>query len=68
MIDTHRVWQDGAMPRKKPKRFRAVEAVKAMARERIGTPPASRVIADRKKTKKEKHKPRLEDLLDEAGR
>jgi hypothetical protein len=56
------------MPRKKPKRFRAVEAVKAMARERIGTPPASRVIPDRKKTKKEKHKPRLEDLLDDAGR
>jgi len=56
------------MPRKKPKRFRAVEAVKAMARERIGTPPASRVIPDRKKTKKEKHKPRLEDFLDDAGR
>ena len=66
-IDAYRVWQDGAMPRKKRKRFRAVEAVKAMARERIGPPPASRVIPDRKKTKKEKHKPRLEDWLDDAG-
>jgi hypothetical protein len=52
------------MPRKKkPKKFRAVNAVKAMARERIGTPPASRVVPDRKKKKKEKHKPRLETLL-----
>jgi hypothetical protein len=53
------------MARKKPKRFRAVEAVKAMARERIGTPPASRVMPDRKKTKKQKHRPKLEDLLDD---
>ncbi len=57
------------MPKKKkPKRFRAVEAVKAMARERIGTPPASQVIPDRKTKKKEKHKLTLEDLLDDAGR
>jgi len=53
------------MPKKRPKRFRAVEAVKAMARERIGTPPASRVIPNRKTKKKQKHKPTLEDLLDE---
>jgi len=52
------------MPKKKkPKRFRAVETVKAMARERIGTPPASRVVPDRKKTKREKHKPTLNKLL-----
>jgi hypothetical protein len=63
------LWQDEAMPKKrKPKRFRAVEAVKAMARERIGTPPASQVIPDRRRTKKEKHKLTLEDLLDDAGR
>jgi hypothetical protein len=56
-----------AMPKKrKPKRFRAVEAVKAMARDRIGTPPASRVVPDRKKRKKEKHKPTLEELLGET--
>jgi hypothetical protein len=63
--DQCKLWQDGAMARRKPKRFRAVEAVKAMARERIGTPPAARVIPDRKKTKKQKHRPKLEDLLDE---
>jgi hypothetical protein len=52
-----------AMPRKKkPKKFRAVETVKAMARERIGAPKASRVVLDRKK-KEEKHKPTLGDLL-----
>ena len=56
------------MPRKKKaKKFRAVEAVKAMARERIGTPPASRVVGDRKRRKKEKHKPTLEDLLNEQS-
>jgi hypothetical protein len=55
------------MPRKKkPKPFRAVEAVKALARERIGTPPASRVVPDRnKKKKREKHRLTLERLLDE---
>ena len=63
-----RLWQDGAMPRKKKRKgFRAVEAVKAMARERIGTPPASRVIPDRKRTEKEKHKPTLRDLLDDTS-
>lgn len=55
------------MPKKKkPKRFRAVAAVKAMARERIGTPPASRVVPNRKKKTGEKHKPKLGELLDEA--
>jgi len=54
------------MPRKKkPKRFRAVEAVKSLARERIGTPKASQVVIDRTK-KKEKHKPTLGKLLDEV--
>jgi hypothetical protein len=55
------------MPKKKKaKRFRAVEAVKALARERIGSPPASRVVPDRKKKKTEKHKPKLETLLKES--
>ncbi|MGB7584389.1 MAG: hypothetical protein WBM11_06045 [Terriglobales bacterium] len=53
------------MPRKKKiKKFRAVEAVKALARERIGTPKASRIVLDRKK-KEEKHKSRLQDFLEE---
>jgi hypothetical protein len=56
------------MPRKKKaKRFRAVEAVKALARERIGTPPASKVVPDRKKRKKEKHKPTLGQMLSDQA-
>jgi len=53
--------------RRKPKPFRAVEAVKAMARERIGAPPASRVVPDKKKKKQsaEKHKLTLNRLLRE---
>jgi hypothetical protein len=58
----------GVMKKKKKKRFSAVEMVKAMARERIGTPPASRIVPDRKKKRKksERHKPTLGKLLDEA--
>jgi len=53
-----------AMPKKrKKKRLRAVEAVKARARERIGTPRASRVVPDRRKEKTEKHKPTMGELL-----
>jgi DNA topoisomerase IA len=52
--------------RKKPKRFTAVEAVKAMARAQIGMPPTARVVPDRKKKTTEKHKPPLEKLLNEA--
>ncbi len=51
--------------RKKKKRFSAIDEVKAMAREQIGTPPASRVAPDRKKTKTEKHPPTLGKLLSE---
>jgi len=51
--------------RRKPKPFRAVEAVKAMARERIGEPPASRIVPDKKKKTRstEKHKPTLGRML-----
>jgi len=54
--------------RKKSKPFRAVEAVKAMARERIGAPPASRVVPDKRKKKQsaEKHKPNLGRLLEDV--
>ncbi|MBZ5706908.1 MAG: hypothetical protein LAN63_16275 [Acidobacteriia bacterium] len=51
--------------KRKIKRFRAVKAVKAMAREQIGTPPASRVVPDRKKKKTEKHKPTLGKMLEQ---
>ena len=50
--------------RKKPKPFRAAKAVKAMAREQIGSPPATRAVPE-KKTKPPKHKPKLEDLIAE---
>ena len=49
---------------KKSKRFRAVTAVKEMARERIGTPRPTQVVPDRKKRKREKHKPNLGKLLE----
>jgi len=56
----------GQMPKKaKKKTFLAVKAVKALARERIGTPPVERVIPDRKneQKRKEKHKPTLGQLI-----
>jgi hypothetical protein len=52
--------------KKKIKRFRAVTAVKEMARERIGIPPPTQVVPDRKKRKKEKHRPTLGKLLGES--
>jgi len=55
--------------KKKAKKFTAVQAVKALARERIGPPPAERVVPNkrRKQTKSEKHKPTLEKLLQETA-
>jgi uncharacterized protein (UPF0218 family) len=54
--------------KKKQKRFSAVGAVKEMARERIGAPPAARVVPNKKKrqTLTEKHRPKLEKLLEET--
>jgi len=52
--------------KRKPKKFSKVEAVKALARERIGMPPSSRVVPDRKKEATEKHKPTLGKLLEES--
>jgi hypothetical protein len=51
--------------RRKPKPFRAASAVKAAARATIGTPPPTRAEpAERKrKTKGEKHKPTLGQML-----
>ena len=56
----------GMARKKKVKRFRAVTAVKEMARERVGMPPPTQVVPDRKKRKKEKHKATLEKLLGES--
>jgi hypothetical protein len=49
--------------RKKPKPFRAVDAVKAAAREHIGSPQPTRVERTRRRPKEEKHKPTLGKLL-----
>ena len=49
--------------KKKVKRFRAVTAVKELARERVGAPPAGQVVLEKKK-KPEKHKPTLGKLLE----
>jgi len=52
--------------KRKKKEFRAVQAVKALARERIGAPPGGRVVPDRKKkVTAQKRKPNLEELLGE---
>jgi hypothetical protein len=61
-----RYTRHGMAKKKKIKRFRAVTAVKEMARERIGTPPPTRIVPDRKKRKKEKHKPTLGKFLEDT--
>jgi hypothetical protein len=54
------------MPRKKKtKRFRAVTAVKELARERVGAPPTEKVVPNKKK-KKEKYKPTMGKLLSDS--
>jgi hypothetical protein len=54
------------MPRKRRvKRFRAVTAVKELARERVGSPPAEKIVVAKKK-KPEKHKPTLGKLLEDV--
>jgi hypothetical protein len=51
------------MPKKKrPKPFRAVTAVKELARERVGRPPSEKIVVEKKK-KPEKHKPTLQKFL-----
>jgi hypothetical protein len=57
--------QPRTMPRKKKqKRFRAVTAVKELARERVGSPPSGKIVIEKKK-KPEKYKPTLGKLLNE---
>jgi hypothetical protein len=53
------------MPRKKKtKRFEAVQAVKELARERLGPPPGQKVIPHKNK-RTAKHKPTIGKLLEE---
>ena len=51
--------------KKKVKRFHAVQAVKELARERMGAPPVEKVVPHKNK-KPAKHKPTLGKLLDEG--
>jgi hypothetical protein len=51
--------------KKKIKRFEAVQAVKELARERMGAPPAAKVVPHKKKDP-EKHKSTLGKLLGEV--
>jgi len=51
--------------KRKVKRFGAVQAVKELARERVGAPPAEKVVPNKNK-KPEKHKPTLGKLLSET--
>jgi hypothetical protein len=51
--------------KKKLKRFRAVQAVKELARERLGAPPTAKVVPHKNK-KPDKHKPTLGTLLGDS--
>ena len=55
----------------KPKKqvFSKIKAVKANARNRVGTPPPERVIPDPKQklAAKPKHKPTMADLIGNTG-
>jgi len=54
-----------SMPRKRKKKiFSAAKVVREMARERVGSPKPSQLIAA-KKSKPEKHKPTLGKLLED---
>jgi hypothetical protein len=52
------------MAKRKPAKFSATKAVKANARDRVGQPKPSRIVADQPRTGREvKHKHKLEDLI-----
>jgi len=51
--------------KKKKKTFSAVTAVKELARDRVGAPPAGQIVVEKKK-KPEKYKPTLERFLEDA--
>jgi hypothetical protein len=51
--------------KKKKKTFDAVQAVKELARERVGAPPGEKVVPHKNK-KAEKHKATLGKLLEET--
>ena len=54
------------MAKKKSKKFRATSVVKAASRAVLGTPPPVRRAENKKRTRKEKHKPGLGKMLSDA--
>ncbi len=54
--------------KKKQKKFSVVQALKELARERIGAPGTEQVVPDLKRKRKssEKHKPTLGQMLQEG--
>lgn len=67
------VWKDGvgAMKKRRPKIFSATKAVKANARERLGTPPPGGAIPDRRIKAEHgpvKHKKQMEEVIAAATR
>jgi hypothetical protein len=55
------------MAKKKVEKFSVAKAVKANARERVGQPKPARVVDDVPKTgRKVKHKPTLEEVIQQS--
>jgi hypothetical protein len=52
--------------KKKVKKFRATSVVKAASRAVLGTPPPVKRAENKKRARKEKHKPGLRKWLSEA--
>jgi hypothetical protein len=54
------------MRKRKQATFTAAKAVKANARERVGQPKPARIVDDKPRTGRQtKHKPKLEEVLQE---
>jgi hypothetical protein len=54
------------MAKRKPATFSAAKAVKAKARERVGQPkPSRRIDAEPRPPRKAKHKPKLEQVIEQ---
>jgi hypothetical protein len=51
--------------KKKPVKFSATKAVKAAAREQIGTVPPTRAVPEKTKETRTKHKPTLNKIIEE---
>ena len=56
---------DGTVKKKRAKKFQAVQAVKELARERVGRVPATKIVPNKSGRGETKHKPTLGKLLGE---